>query len=1672
MPNFDITSKRSVTRFLFVARTRDVIDNATYLGLTGLLDELTTPRPQSVTSRRGVAVASDRDLDTVHQVTRSPEPTLIHSPPSPPEPPVVSAPPVERRITTARRRIRERAPDRSIIAIISRGWSKLIGDVLGNVLLYIGVVLSGVAIFSFFAFGHFGRVVTNPDVRPLVFVMVPLVFWGMTRLLRQQVSVQASADATGVIGALTLPIMLSGLFRDGSDLIVPDVGGSARWVLYALVGVVCSVVYVRMARGRRVYGYLVAPMLWASVGALGLYITFGVSSYQLYAVLAAMVVSIIVVAKRPTSGIAAATGRVAVVAFPVVLLTAAVFAFRNGAGPLGPSPAVAAAVTGAMLLALSLLDDVWSDLPLRSRSALRSGLVNAGYISLGLSLLLTVSWLASPEWIGPVAIAYGVFVWMIHDRVGGSVVWVPLVARATIAIGGGLSMLFTAPSIVVLIALNVVAVVYLLSEPVAERVGRYASSGKNAEWLTVGAAWAPVALGVAGLSRLEYPLSGWMLVVVGVASVATRWFRSRTSRLSAISAYPGLGLAVTALIVTMGDGAASLGEPGHTMLLVGVGVVAAASSSPWWTRAWVTLTAGTIAVAAGVSGPYRVEVTALAAAAVAFGLLAASQVPWLRRDTFTNAVYGTAGLVVAVAISLASPAWGITVGIAVVATVAFLIQAGLCEHGDLRWVTHANQTVPSLHRIFDIAPTALASVFWFTALIVSGANSVATEAIAAGSVGWAVVLASVAFAGRADRLAARISVYGFAVAGIGFGMAGTNGWVTMVVTAGAFGILFVMQQRSIDLYLALASIGGALTWLSADQIDGEAALVVLSLYGGVMVVGASVWAMVSSSRTLTITRRPFVILGSAMMLLGAIAIVLEVLATYIGGPLQTPSAGISVLGVAAASAFAGYVLRYRWTGLVVATVLPVGYLLTVWTLTATPLHPVAVVPIVAALVLVGFSLPDRRVVDPAMSPASAMMFGAIVTAMASVAAADGSATAAWALVLVAFVVGIARFLWSFAALRYLSALVWIVAAAQFSPEVFLVGTLTMVPVTVRWERLVSGVEAAIVRWATTILIVILYGTVVDVFEAPAHVAGTIALGAGALAVAFAAGVTTTGIATSLRRWWPQFAALGRLGMLTGVILFGSTGDTAALFSLSLWIGVESAVTARYAVARSSTALAWVASTLAVISGVLVAAAADAPLLPTSFMWWFLGLGGLVAWTTAMRRCTATIWNGPLGFYAHGAVALSATVIALESGTPMLVRTISTASIAALGYTWMAVAQVTRRRILAAAGSVALAVAWCVGVGSTGDPASNLWRWAPAFIVAWAAWRLLSRSCEERYSMWAWSSGVTSIAIFAVLMFSAFEPGDRTAWMRASIVAGGGAIATYGAMKVPGVGIAGPAASRGLAVVATWLLAGWYLPDDPASIVALIGVAALGAGIAVVTATRSTGATAMDTRTWAAVHAGAALPALVVFRWPEAVTVFVLIVVAAATVGRGVLSGHRRLTMGGVEAFVGIGAALLIDGGDVTAVFGAIAASGIVLIATETERLIAKARGESAAVWIQLVEWLGLLAVPTTAILAALDSLTYVSVLAIYGSGVLLLGIGTQVRRRVFVGALSILAAIVLVVATPIAQAAAVGMATAGGVGVTFLVGVLVIGIAIVLERYRDAFGTTLSHMSDAMADWE
>jgi hypothetical protein len=418
------------------------------------------------------------------------------------------------------------------------------------------------------------------------------------------------------------------------------------------------------------------------------------------------------------------------------------------------------------------------------------------------------------------------------------------------------------------------------------------------------------------------------------------------------------------------------------------------------------------------------------------------------------------------------------------------------------------------------------------------------------------------------------------------------------------------------------------------------------------------------------------------------------------------------------------------------------------------------------------------------------------------------------------------------------------------------------------------------------------------------------------------------------------------------------------------------------------------------------------------------------------------------------------------------RTVVSVSLLAFSLSWVAVARAKNSQVFSVLGVVAGAASWCVATGSIENPTDNVWRWLPTFAVAAAAWRFLAHSYREERVIWERAFAVAAAVLFGALFLTSASVVDRGSWIRTALIMFLAALVVYDIPTLRKWPANGSDVARALAVGSSWLLGGWYVAGDTASVALLSFVTVIGAVVAVVGASRSTNGLHHDTFVWLGIHGGASIAAVMVFGWPSATAVFVLLVVAASTVSFGVLSGSRRWTMAGIEGFVVIAAALLWSDGDITYVSGAVVGSIAVLIATETERVIAAARDQRPESWVRSIEWLALLAVPAVSVAAALGDLGYLVVLAGFGTAALLFGILTQVRRRVFVGALAIAAAVVLAVATPLAEAVAVGMATAGAVGITFAIGVLVIVVAILIERYQQSAGMRLARLTDAMDGWD
>ena len=357
---------------------------------------------------------------------------------------------------------------------VSASWDAVANDVAANTMTYLGVLLAIVVIFAFFAFGYFGDVVRVKNLRPLVELAVPLIFFGLAAVLRRNTGPSLAATAVALIGALTVPVMLSASFRDGSLCCPPDLNGPPRWAGYAAAGVAAALIYAWMAKRETVFAYLVGPALWSAVGALGLYVTFGVSGYQLFVVIIAMGASLGIASRfsetKWGSILAIPIARMAVIGAPVVFVIAVVFAYGDlsNSGDLvledlaGPS-ALAAWAAVVVLAGASMSTFAWKELPDNARTAATRGVRGAAYVMAGMAVVYTMGLGLAMEWAGPFLIAYGFFVYGLDRRLGGAGTIPLLVARVAIVGGSLVSLVDPIVGFTTWTALAIGAGVYLVS---------------------------------------------------------------------------------------------------------------------------------------------------------------------------------------------------------------------------------------------------------------------------------------------------------------------------------------------------------------------------------------------------------------------------------------------------------------------------------------------------------------------------------------------------------------------------------------------------------------------------------------------------------------------------------------------------------------------------------------------------------------------------------------------------------------------------------------------------------------------------------------------------------------------------------------------------------------------------------------------------------------------------------------------------------------------------------------------------------------------------------------------------------------------------------------------------------------------------------------------------------
>ncbi len=441
-------------------------------------------------------------------------------------------------------------------------WGTFSADFAAHTLTYLGVLLSIVVIYVFFAFGYFGQAIddSHKELRPVVEVGVVLFFFGLAWLLRHRSGIPQTSTAIELIGVILVPIMLSASFRDGCTTsyrpwCVPDLEGPSRWAGYAAAGLITTAIYYVLARRRAIYGYLVGTMLWVSLGAFALYLedglsllrngvtprldafsADGISAPQLITVLAGIGLTLGVASRfRNTSMgrvLSVPTVRAGVLFTPFVLTLSLVFSYNDALsrGVVEPDladlawPNVFATSIAAVVFAIaSNARFAWESLGRRVRRDTALVLHVAAYLSLAASWLLTAGFGVSPAWLGAGLIGYAIAVAFIDHFVAGPRIAAVWIVRTALAIGAALALLEPGATVAAWGTIGGLAVIRSAMPAVAENVARFVPNPEPGPQRLL-ALWAPLLVMVgAGAARLGWPdTTPFVLVGAGVVFVSSR----------------------------------------------------------------------------------------------------------------------------------------------------------------------------------------------------------------------------------------------------------------------------------------------------------------------------------------------------------------------------------------------------------------------------------------------------------------------------------------------------------------------------------------------------------------------------------------------------------------------------------------------------------------------------------------------------------------------------------------------------------------------------------------------------------------------------------------------------------------------------------------------------------------------------------------------------------------------------------------------------------------------------------------------------------------------------------------------------------------------------------------------------------------------------------------------
>ncbi len=482
-------------------------------------------------------------------------------------------------------------------------WGTFTADFAANALTYIGVLLSIVVIYVFFAFGYFGETIDDQHkhFRPLAEIGVVAFFLGLAWVLRHRSGIPQTSTAIEMIGIILVPIMLSASFRDGCTpayrpwCMPPDVDGPGRWAAYAGAGLISTGIYYLYARRRAIYSYLVAPMLWVSLGAFALYLEDGIkllrngngwrldaftqdgiSAPQLIMVLAAIGLSIAAASRWRDSRLgkllAVPTVRAGVFFTPFVLALSLVFSYNDALSRGVSAPnltdlawpnMIATGIAAAVFAAASGATFAWERLGGRLRRDTALVLQVAAYLSLAASWLLTAGFGVSPAWLGAGLVGYAVLVAVFDRYLTGSTVAAVWIVRTALAVAGALSLLEPGATLAAWGALSVLAILRATVPAAAEHINRFLPEAQDPDERRL-ILWTPLLVTIgAGATRMNWPEST-PLVLLGAATLfaAARLFPARLAELRSFATVPAIAAGLGSLGVEVWRQAVGIGlEP-------------------------------------------------------------------------------------------------------------------------------------------------------------------------------------------------------------------------------------------------------------------------------------------------------------------------------------------------------------------------------------------------------------------------------------------------------------------------------------------------------------------------------------------------------------------------------------------------------------------------------------------------------------------------------------------------------------------------------------------------------------------------------------------------------------------------------------------------------------------------------------------------------------------------------------------------------------------------------------------------------------------------------------------------------------------------------------------------------------------------------------------------------